>query len=120
MAWKRSGVRLPPGPPNSSNTYGPRPARLLACGVQLESKPQLMHGQPCAPWCTVRMTEGYTKIQLNRQADLTRRIQERLASAGEKLSGEHGADSETPESPAAKFAGLDSAVGPQTIQQPHA
>jgi len=56
---------------------------------------------------TVRMTEGYTKIQLNRQADLTRRIQERLASAGEKLSGEHEADnSETPESPAAKFAEL--------------
>jgi integrase len=67
---------------------------------------------------TVRMTEGYTKIQLNRQADLTRRIQERLASAGEKLSGEHEADnSETPESPAAKFAELDVTVaGPQTIQ----
>jgi len=64
------------------------------------------------------MTEGYTKIQLNRQADLTRRIQERLASAGEKLSGEHEADnSETPESPAAKFAELDVTVaGPQTIQ----
>ena len=33
---------------------------------------------------TVRMTEGYTKIQLNRQADLTRLIQEKLASVGEK------------------------------------
>ena len=33
---------------------------------------------------TVRMTEEYTKIQLNRQEELTRRIQERLASAGEK------------------------------------
>ena len=65
---------------------------------------------------TVRMTEGYTKIQLNRQADLTRRIQERLASAGAKLSGEHAADSETPQSPAAKFAELDGTVaGPQTI-----
>jgi integrase len=31
---------------------------------------------------TVRMTEEYTKIQLTRQEELTRRIQERLASAG--------------------------------------
>jgi len=65
---------------------------------------------------TVRMTEGYTKIQLNRQADLTRRIQERLASAGEKLSGEHGADSEIPVPPSAKLVELDGTVaGPQTI-----
>jgi len=65
---------------------------------------------------TVRMTEGYTKIQLNRQADLTRRIQERVASAGEKLSGEHEADSAPPASPSARFAMLDDAVaGPQTI-----
>jgi integrase len=65
---------------------------------------------------TVRMTEGYTKIQLNRQADLTRRIQERLASAGEKLSGEHEADSAPPASPSATFAMLDDTVaGPQTI-----
>jgi integrase len=33
---------------------------------------------------TVRMTEEYTKIQLPRQEQLTRLIQERLASAGEK------------------------------------
>jgi integrase len=33
---------------------------------------------------TLRMTEEYTKIQLNRQEELTRRIQERLASVGEK------------------------------------
>ena len=33
---------------------------------------------------TVRMTEEYTKIQLSRQEELTRRIQERLASVGEK------------------------------------
>ena len=33
---------------------------------------------------TVRMTEEYTKIQLTRQEELTRLIQERLASAGEK------------------------------------
>jgi integrase len=33
---------------------------------------------------TVRMTEEYTKIQLGRQEELTRRIQERLASVGEK------------------------------------
>jgi hypothetical protein len=30
------------------------------------------------------MTEEYTKIQLTRQEELTRRIQERLASVGEK------------------------------------
>jgi integrase len=34
---------------------------------------------------TVRMTEEYTKIQLSRQEELTRRIQERLANVGEKL-----------------------------------
>jgi hypothetical protein len=30
------------------------------------------------------MTEEYTKIQLSRQQELTRRIQERLARVGEK------------------------------------
>ena len=30
------------------------------------------------------MTEEYTKIQLSRQEELTRRIQERLASVGAK------------------------------------
>jgi hypothetical protein len=33
---------------------------------------------------TGRMTEEYTKIQLSRQEELTRLIQERLASVGEK------------------------------------
>ncbi len=33
---------------------------------------------------SVRMTEEYTKIQLSRQEELTRLIQDRLASAGEK------------------------------------
>jgi hypothetical protein len=33
---------------------------------------------------TLRMTEEYTKIQLTRQEDLTRPIQERLVSVGEK------------------------------------
>jgi integrase len=33
---------------------------------------------------TVRMTEDYTKVQLSRQEETTRRIQERLASVGEK------------------------------------
>lgn len=33
---------------------------------------------------TVRMTEEYTKIQLTRQEELTRRIQERLANGGAK------------------------------------
>jgi integrase len=36
---------------------------------------------------TVRMTEEYTKIQLTRQDELTRLIQERLASVGEKHTG---------------------------------
>ena len=35
---------------------------------------------------TVRMTEEYTKIQLTRQEELTRLIQERLAGVGEKQS----------------------------------
>ena len=62
------------------------------------------------------MTEEYTKIQLTRQEELTRRIQERLASATEKLSGEHAADKETPSSPSAKFAELDSDTAcPQAI-----
>jgi integrase len=66
---------------------------------------------------TIRMTEEYTKIQLTRQEELTRRIQERLASVGEKRSGEHEADSETPASPSTEFAGLDGTVAaPQTIQ----
>lgn len=59
---------------------------------------------------TVRMTEGYTKMQLNRQADLTRRIQERLASAGEKLTGEPDTDCETPAPPTPKFAEMDATV----------
>jgi integrase len=33
---------------------------------------------------TVRMTEEYTKIQLTRQEEFARRIQERLAGAGTK------------------------------------
>jgi len=33
---------------------------------------------------TLRMTQEYTKIQLSRQEELTRLIQERLASVGEK------------------------------------
>jgi len=33
---------------------------------------------------TVRMTEEYTKIQIQRQEDLTCAIQDRLARAGEK------------------------------------
>src|ERR1039458_2688217 len=33
---------------------------------------------------TIRMTEEYTKIRLSRQEELTRRIQERLANAGQK------------------------------------
>jgi hypothetical protein len=35
---------------------------------------------------TLRVTEEYTKIQLTRQDELTRRIQERLANVGKKQS----------------------------------
>ena len=64
------------------------------------------------------MTEEYTKIQVTRQDELTRRIQERLASVGERLTGEHYTDCEKPApSPSQKFAGLDATVPePQTIQ----
>jgi integrase len=41
---------------------------------------------------TVRMTEGYTKIQLNRQAELTRLIQEKLASAAASVPVQELAD----------------------------
>ena len=44
MAWKMSWVRTRSGPPNFSNTYGPRPARFFARGFQLESKPILSMG----------------------------------------------------------------------------
>ena len=33
---------------------------------------------------TVRMTEEYTKVELQRQEQTTRQIQERLASVGER------------------------------------
>jgi len=66
---------------------------------------------------TVRMTEEYTKIQLTRQDELTRLIQDRLASAGEKLSAEDDGCREAPESPASKFGEVDcTASGIQTIQ----
>ena len=41
---------------------------------------------------TVRMTEEYTKIQLTRQDELTRLIQERLASIGEKQPAKTSSD----------------------------
>ena len=41
---------------------------------------------------TVPMTEEYTRIQLTRQEELTRRIQERLISVGEKTAAEASND----------------------------
>ncbi len=38
MAWKRSRVRIPSGPPKHSNTYTPLSAENIVAGVQLESK----------------------------------------------------------------------------------
>ena len=62
------------------------------------------------------MTEEYAKIQLTRQDELTRLIQDRLANAGERPSGDDS-DGEAPESPASKLAELDCTVGAiQTIQ----
>ena len=57
------------------------------------------------------MTEEYTKIQLTRQDTLTRLIQDRLATAGDKLSGDDNGGRKTPKSPASKFANLDFTVG---------
>jgi hypothetical protein len=66
---------------------------------------------------TVRMTEEYTKIQLTRQDALTRLIQDRLAIAGEKLSGLAENGSESAEAPSSKIAEPDWTVGGiQTIQ----
>jgi integrase len=47
---------------------------------------------------TVRMTQEYTKIQLTRQEELTRRIQERLATVGEKQRGDPVQESQDPQS----------------------
>ena len=46
--------------------------------------PTSIEASKIAGHSTVGMTEEYTKIQLTRQEDLTRRIRERLASVGEK------------------------------------
>ena len=64
------------------------------------------------------MTYEYTKIQLTRQDALTRLIQDRLASAGEKLAGgNHGAGEGLADSPSSKSAEVDwSDGGIQTIQ----
>ena len=51
--------------------------RQKVCGSSIEASKIAGHS-------TVRMTEVYTKIQLTGQEELTRRIQERLASVGEK------------------------------------
>jgi hypothetical protein len=60
------------------------------------------------------MTEEYTKIQLTRQDALTRLIQDRLAIAGEELSGGDDGGSEAAESPSSDFrqAGLDRRLTP--------
>ena len=47
-------------------------------------RPSSIEASKIAGHSTVRMTEEYTKIQLTRQEELTRLIQERLASVGEK------------------------------------
>lgn len=66
---------------------------------------------------TVRMTEEYTKIQLTRQEELTRLIQDRLVVAYEKLSAADGGRSEEVEAFSSKSAEVDWAEGgSQTIQ----
>ena len=97
--------------------FGPHSLRRANITWRQEVGGSSIETSKIAGHSTVRMTEEYTKIQLSRQEELTRLIQDRLASVGEKRSGEHDADSETPTSPSTEFAGLDGTVaGPQTIQ----
>ena len=62
---------------------GVRQALKRAAGAE-EVGGSSIEASKIAAHSTVRMTEEYTKIQLTRQEELTRLIQERLASVGEK------------------------------------
>ena len=63
---------------------GPHSFRRANITWRQEAGGSSIEASKIAGHSTVRMTEEYTKIQLSRQDELTRLIQERLASAGEK------------------------------------
>ncbi len=65
---------------------GPHSFRRANITWRQEEGASSIEASKIAGHSTVRMTEEYTKIQLGRQEELTRRIQERLASVGEKQS----------------------------------
>ena len=64
--------------------FGPHSFRRANITWRQEVGGSSIEASKIAGHSTVRMTEEYTKIQLTRQEELTRRIQERLASVGEK------------------------------------
>jgi integrase len=65
---------------------GPHSFRRANITWRQEEGASSIEASKIAGHSTVRMTEEYTKVQLGRQEELTRRIQERLASVGEKQS----------------------------------
>ena len=64
--------------------FGPHSLRRANITWRQEVGGSSIEASKIAGHSTVRMTEDYTKVQLNRQEALTRLIQERLASVGEK------------------------------------
>ena len=97
--------------------FGPHSLRRANITWRQEVGGSSIEASKIAGHSTVRMTEEYTKIQLTRQDALTRLIQDRLAIAGEKLSGVDDGISETAESPSSKITEPDWTVGGiQTIQ----
>ena len=63
---------------------GPHSFRRANITWRQEEGASSIEASKIAGHSTVRMTEEYTKIQLGRQEELTRRVQERLANAGQK------------------------------------
>ena len=65
---------------------GPHSFRRANITWRQEEGASSIEASKIAGHSTVRMTEEYTKIQLSRQEELTRRVQQRLASSGRKQS----------------------------------
>src|ERR1035438_9360706 len=63
---------------------GPHSFRRANITWRQEEGASSIEASKIAGHSTVRMTEEYTKIQLGRHEELTRRVQERLANAGQK------------------------------------
>jgi integrase len=74
----------PPQKAATSPGLGPHSFRRANITWRQEVGASSIEASKIAGHSTVRMTEEYTKIQLPRQEETTRRIQERLASVGEK------------------------------------